>query len=42
MDVSAKGPDEPMESIIHGHKESFEQWLKDWMDGKDLWKEVWG
>ena len=41
-DVSAKEPGAPMETILHPHKPSFAQWLDDWMDGKDLWNEVWG
>lgn len=42
IDVSAKEPDEPMESIIHFHKPSLEEWFSDWMAGKNLWEEVWG
>lgn len=42
MDVSAKETGEPMESIIHFHKPSLEEWLSDWMAGKNLWEEVWG
>jgi hypothetical protein len=30
-----------MESIIKFHKPSIEVWLNDWLDGKDLWHEVW-
>lgn len=41
-DVSVKEPGEPMETILHWHKPSFEVWLGDWLDGKDLWGEVWG
>jgi len=32
---------DPMESIISLHKLSTEAWLSDWLDGKDLWHEVW-
>jgi hypothetical protein len=42
VDVSAKEPGEPMSCIIHAHKPSIDQWLVDWLDGKDLWGEVWG
>ena len=40
--IGDKEPDEPMDSMIHPHKTSLAQWLDDWMEGKDLWKEVWG
>jgi hypothetical protein len=39
-DISAKDPDEAMETILHPHKLSFAQWLSDWMDGKDLWNDM--
>lgn len=42
IDVSAKEPDGPMESIIYAHKASLEEWFSDWMAGKNLWEEVWG
>jgi hypothetical protein len=41
-DVSAKEPGEPMETILQLHKPSFEAWLGDWLDGKNLWRELWG
>jgi hypothetical protein len=41
FDVGVKEPNEPMDSIIKFHKPSIEAWLKDWLDGKDLWHEVW-
>jgi len=41
-DISAKAPGTKMETILHHHKPSLAQWLDDWMDGNDLWKEVWG
>ena len=41
VDVGVKEPNEPMESIIKFHKPSIEAWLNDWLDGKDLWHEVW-
>lgn len=41
-DISVKEPGEPMQTIMHLHKPSFEVWLGDWLDGKDLWGEVWG
>jgi hypothetical protein len=41
VDVVVKEPGEPMESIIRLHKPSIEVWLSDWLDGKDLWHEVW-
>jgi len=28
-------------SIIKFHKPSIEVWLNDWLDGKDLWHQVW-
>ena len=40
--IGDKKLDESMDSIIHPHKASLAQWLDDWMEGKDLWKEVWG
>jgi hypothetical protein len=42
MDAGVKQAGAPMDSITHFHKGSFDGWLSDWMDGKDLWKEVWG
>ena len=41
-DLSVKEPGAPMETIMHLHKPSLEAWLGDWLDGKDLWGEVWG
>lgn len=41
-DVSVKESGEPMETVMHLHKPSFESWLGDWLAGKDLWGEVWG
>lgn len=41
VDVSVKELGGPMESIIKFHKASIEAWLSDWLDGKDLWHEVW-
>jgi hypothetical protein len=41
VDIGAKGIGEPMEKILKLHKPSFEDWLRDWLDGKDLWHEVW-
>lgn len=40
--IGDKEPDSPMYSIIHPHKPSFAIWLDDWMNGKNLWEEVWG
>jgi SMI1 / KNR4 family (SUKH-1) len=40
-DASVKEAGEPMESIIRFHKPSIEDWLNDWLEGKDLWHEVW-
>lgn len=42
VDVSGKEPGEPMSSIIRLHKNSIDQWLVDWLDGKDLWGQVYG
>lgn len=42
VDVSMKEPDEPMKDIIIFHKPSIDIWLNDWLEGKDLWSEVWG
>jgi len=42
MGIGDKEADAPMDSIIHPHKPSLALWLDDWMDGKNLWKEVWG
>jgi hypothetical protein len=41
MGMADKQPDAPMDSIIHPHKPSLALWLDDWMDGKNLWAEVW-
>jgi len=40
VDVSAKDIGAPMDTIIKLHKPSFETWLSDWLDGKDLWNEA--
>ena len=40
-DVGVKEPGEEMETILLPHKPSFEAWLGDWLDGKNLWNEVW-
>jgi hypothetical protein len=42
MDVGAKDIGAPMSSITIPHKASLQAWLDDWLQGKDLWKEVWG
>ena len=42
MGIGDKEPDAPMDSIIHPHKPSLTLWLDDWMEGKNLWEEVWG
>lgn len=42
MDVSVKDVGAPMSSITIPHKPSLEAWLDDWLQGKDLWSEVWG
>lgn len=41
-DVSVKEIGEPVETILRPHKPSFEDWLRDWLDGRNLWREVWG
>lgn len=38
VSVSDKEPGEPMESVIKFHKPSIDEWLSDWLNGKDLWK----
>lgn len=38
-EVGAKEPGEPMESIITLQKTSFDEWISDWFEGKDLWRE---
>lgn len=42
MDIGVKEADDSMDSIIHLHKSSFEEWLSHWIEGRDLWGEVWG
>lgn len=39
-DIGVKDPGEPMESILIKHKSSFEEWIRAWVDGVDLWAEV--
>ena len=41
VDVGVKDTGAPMETIIKLHKPSLELWLGDWLDGRDLWHEVW-
>lgn len=41
VDVGVKDIGASMETIIKLHKPSFEIWLDDWLNGKDLWHEVW-
>jgi len=41
VDPCVKETGEPMASIIQLHKTSIEIWLSDWLEGKDLWHEVW-
>ena len=38
-EVGAKEPGEPMEAIIRLQKASFDEWISDWLEGKDLWGE---
>ena len=42
MDVGVKGVGAPMSSITIPHKPTLQSWLEDWLEGKDLWSEVWG
>ena len=41
IDAAVKETGEPMESIVIFHKPSIEDWLSDWLEGKDLWQQVW-
>lgn len=36
-DTSVKTDGEPMSTIIHIHKTTFDAWIEDWIEGKDLW-----
>jgi hypothetical protein len=38
-DIGSKKPGELMEMIPRLHRPSFETWLGDWLDGKNLWGE---
>ena len=42
VDSSAKQPGAAMASILIPHKPTLAAWFDDWLDGKDLWAEVWG
>jgi hypothetical protein len=37
VDVSGKEPGEPMDKIIKLQTDALERWLRDWLEGKDLW-----
>jgi hypothetical protein len=41
-DVSNKEPGSPMSSILIPHKPTLAAWFDGWLDGDDLWAEVWG
>lgn len=41
VDPGAKDPDMPMQSIVIPHKDTLDDWLRDWLDGNNLWNEVW-
>jgi SMI1 / KNR4 family (SUKH-1) len=42
MDIGVKDAGAPMSSITIPHKSTLQSWLEDWLEGKDLWSEVWG
>lgn len=42
VDPSVKDIGAPMLSIVVPHKPTVDAWLQDWLDGRDLWREVWG
>lgn len=42
VDAGVKDIGAPMSSIVLPHKDTLDQWLDDWMSGRDLWAEVWG
>lgn len=42
VDPGSKDIGAPMSSIVLPHKDTLDQWLDDWMSGRDLWAEVWG
>lgn len=39
-DVGVKEKGEPMETIVKLHKPSIDAWINDWLNGKDLWREM--
>jgi hypothetical protein len=41
-DIGVKDVGAPVSSILIPHRPSFNDWLCGWLDGSDLWKEVWG
>lgn len=41
-DVGNKEPESPMTSILIPHKPTLASWFDAWLDGHDLWGEVWG
>ncbi len=38
VDPGSKDEGSPMQTILHPHKARFD----DWIEGQDLWSEVWG
>jgi hypothetical protein len=41
VDPGARELGAPMSDIFIAHRPSLDDWLTAWLDGKDLWKEVW-
>jgi hypothetical protein len=42
VDPSARDEGATIDSVTRPHKASFDDWIRDWLSGKDLWAEVWG
>ena len=42
VDPDSKDIGAPMSSVVVPHKDTLDAWLDDWMNGRDLWAEVWG
>ena len=42
VEAGVKDSGAPMSSIVLPHKDTLDQWLDDWMSGRDLWAEAWG
>lgn len=42
IDPGSKDIGAPMSSVVLPHKDTLDEWLDDWMNGRDLWVEVWG